>query len=173
MSAPEALTLVVLTATLLGVLWYAWEARKQAKASRKMAREMQEARYSGAKPFVDFRPRDFSACDWLRMGVGGRPPSNVDCRLRNVGTGPALNVTFRVSLSNGQEGTRQIGVLGAGEEMPQPDNILLELQEGGEAVARVNYDDVFGRCWESRLRIPIHEEFVEPWRVEIGEGPGK
>jgi hypothetical protein len=79
---------VVLTLTLGAVLWYAWEARKQAKASARMAAEIRRQRLSVSQPVVVSKPlavkRETSQ-------------NNVLLKLTNVGNGPAIRVRRRIS----------------------------------------------------------------------------
>ncbi len=56
MSTGDWIQTGVLAATLLGVLWYAWEARKQAKGSVTMARYMNQARFDAARPVIEIDP---------------------------------------------------------------------------------------------------------------------
>jgi hypothetical protein len=88
---------VVLTLTLLAVCWYAWEARKQAKASVRMAEEMREQRLAEDRPHLLI-----GLTDWEPGGWEGRPsegetvqdshPSKVTLVVRNVGRGPAKDL---------------------------------------------------------------------------------
>ena len=148
---------VVLTLTLLAVLWYAWEARKQAKASVRMAEEMEQTRFATAKPIIELRPKDFDSTEGLNIALGGPPPTNLECRLRNVGVGPALNVVIPIRMNHDIEGTRREDVLQPDEESGWRDHVALDMKEG-EGVARVFYEDVFGNRWESRYRIFLSEE---------------
>jgi hypothetical protein len=88
---------VVLTLTLGAVLWYACEARKQAKAANAMADEMRQQRLGEQMPLV------LMDADRLNFSTGGRKPGPdrrvEDCypdmikvRLINVGSGPAIDI---------------------------------------------------------------------------------
>ncbi len=122
------------------------EARKEAEASRVMAREMEQARYAAAKPIIQLKVRQFAS----------DPRPNVDSQLRNVGVGPAMNIVFTVS--NGD--TTRIGVLGVGEETSGSHHVVLETV-GGQQLAVIKYEDVFGNPWESQLNVDL----ADPPRV--------
>ena len=74
---------VVLTLNLGAVLWYAWEARKQAKASAKMAQEMREQRLIGVQPVVVPSVQSVTGLDIAGTVV-------------NVGSGPSFDLSFRL-----------------------------------------------------------------------------
>jgi hypothetical protein len=90
--------------------------RMQAEASARMAKEMEQTRFATAKPIIELRPQDFDSTEGLRIALGGPPPTNLQCRLRNVGVGPALNVVIPIRMNHDLEGTRRADVLQPGED---------------------------------------------------------
>ncbi len=124
---------IVLAATLVAVIWYAWEARKQAKATGDIAS-------ATLRPVVTLWTNETS------VGVN-RYTLSYD----NIGSGPALNVKFerepeigtwsetpgRVSISTREDNT---GV------------IDLQLQEIPDSmVVRALYQDASGYWWKTEL----------------------
>ena len=132
---------VVLTLTLLAVCWYAWEARKQAKASARMAEEMRRQRLSVSQPVVVVRI--------LRVD---ELPSRHTVRLRatNAGNGPAIRVRRTVShpslrVSNGaKEHTQEWSVLLANEEQDMT-FVLSDPVEVAGGMLRVEWLDIHGQ----------------------------
>jgi hypothetical protein len=98
--------LIILGLTLGAVGWYAWEARKQAEAtrqavevSRTMTTEIREQRLAQDRPLL--------VMDLTNSTTGGmRPgreravedcyPDTIAFRVRNVGSGPAIDVDMTV-----------------------------------------------------------------------------
>ena len=99
---------IVLAVTMVGVWWYAWEARKQAKASLKMTQEMRHQRLISVQPIVV--P--------LALVVSDR---DIEAVVANVGNGPSFDLSFCLqSLETGKEVDEGSGaqVLRPGEQMP-------------------------------------------------------
>jgi hypothetical protein len=128
--------------------------RDQAKATDRMAREMEVARYAAAKPIIKLDVRRF----------GSTPRPNLDSMLRNVGVGPAMSVEFE---SAGGP-TTTIGVLGVGEETLTYYHVLVGIIDG-QQVARIRYQDVFGNHWESRYIGKIVGDRFETFDVRVTE----
>jgi hypothetical protein len=89
----------VLAATLLAVLWYGWQARRQAEASVKMAEEMREQRLSQDRPKLLAELGQLDALEWEvgEAGVDETPavaahPKSMTYCVQNFGEGPAKEV---------------------------------------------------------------------------------
>jgi hypothetical protein len=185
---PSAQVFVVLlsflvTLGLVGVTAvYAMAARRQADASAKMAEEMREQRRDAARPVIDIEvaPLTVEEEGPLAMPQGLAP--FIKCRLRNVGAGPALNVTFNVSDGSGKTPVpKGVGAVAAGayakewfikkriDEWP----LAVEVDPPGtsaDGVLRVRYEDVFGNARESLREVPVGDKlgpfgYVGPLRV--------
>lgn len=87
----------VLTFTLIGVLWYAREARRQAAASVRMAEEMREQRLGEDRPhlLIDLKETgpamaevDFEKKETILDSC----PLSLELKIQNVGRGPAKDV---------------------------------------------------------------------------------
>ena len=141
----------VLALTFLAVLWYAWEARRQAKASGEMAREMREQRLEGVRPVLSV------SCK-LYDGKVGKDPS-VEVRLRNVGPGVALQIECvfdhpRFAYSpiwlhflGPQEGTELYRLT----RQASGDRNDVDASVGTMAAMVVTYEDIYGRLFETRI----------------------
>ena len=163
MNSSEAIQIgvgIVLTFTLGAVLWYAWESRKQAKASMRMALEMERARCDAARPVMEVSTRRAMAGELL-VASTTRPPPVLNCELRNVGMGPALNVEVDIRDGNGNVVGRRLGVFGVGESIPQNLLAIRVLEQGVKGLLQVRYEDVFGNTWFSEYELSASEERVE------------
>jgi hypothetical protein len=130
---------VVLTLTLGAVLWYAWEARKQAKASARMAE-------------ATLRPVMVSWTGPERVGEawGGHVYT---VGYQNVGSGPAVNISFHLSPADGDwfdppkrvaMGVRQEeSFIRVGLALPIPDEVLVVAE----------YEDASHSRWRTTLRL--------------------
>jgi hypothetical protein len=93
--ATQIAVAVVLTLTLAAILWYASEARKQAKASVEMAREMREQRLVEERPYLLLDVAVATERTWaFPQGSTGDDinqmyPTAVWCRIHNTGPAPA------------------------------------------------------------------------------------
>ena len=118
MSTGEWVVAVVLILTLGAVLWYAWEARKQAKASVKMAEEMREQRLDADRPYLLIEVPELGAAEWeqLNGGSAAEPdgfaafPKRMLYRVYNAGRGPAKEIftTLLHSLVRFDESKRDV-----------------------------------------------------------------
>jgi len=143
MSTGEIVTSVILIATLVGVCWYAWEARKQAKATQALA----EATLT---PILEQWVRDYPLPD-----RGGE--TALEIKYRNVGNGPAVRIRWTLVDIEGRSMNapvhRRLG-MGTHEDEDQfeyRDDVSL-LRNGVRSV--VEYESVFGVLWRSRLSLP-------------------
>ena len=171
---------LVLTLTLAAVLWYAWEARKQAKASVRMATEMEQGRYDSLRPVIDVILREPPSKDWLNQAYSKAFPAEMECRLRNIGVGPALNIEFYVYHPDEPRVVRfKMGALAAGEsDGGRHHHLTLEgLQERPDArVLRVWYEDVFGRALQSWREASLDEDgglVIGPLRILVSGDTAK
>ena len=142
---------VVLALTLGAVLWYACEARKQAKASNAIAR-------SAFRPVLVIS--DYAV---KSLELGGTKYARFLFQIRNDGPGPALNVRVFLRSQGGQEldlategpiVSAEFGFLSARQERTyeyreKPDNWF---PEGKRADLVIRYHDVAKVEWESLYR---------------------
>ena len=160
---------VVLTLTLGAVLWYAWEARKQAKASARMAEEMRQQRLIGLQPIVV--PSALSVTT-----------SCIAATLANVGSGPSFDLSFYLrSLDRGKEVDQGGGVqvLKPGEDVRvefRPQGVFDEKWEPdtgqsilvfppGQYTLVASYDDLYGNHLSAVRPLELRE-----WHTERGAG---
>ena len=171
---------IVLTATLGAVLWYACETRKQAKASADMAKEMREQRLAEDEPwlilditdqkFADYHEWDEHA-NMLRHKVTGEeivPWPLPDCtiRLHNDGRRAAINIQVCYleaanyslhgacrSLIHGRTCTAEVLGFPApyGGRPEWQEQLLQRLNVGRPGCIIARYEDVHGRSWVSYL----------------------
>jgi hypothetical protein len=114
---------VVLALTLLAVCWYAWEARKQAKASTMMAGEMREQRLDADRPYVLIEVLGLKHLEWqeVKLGEDAEPdplaayPKAVGCRIYNAGRAPAKEIAVTLLQSRVAFETQKKDVLEPGE----------------------------------------------------------
>jgi len=165
---------VVLTGTLLAVLYYACQAKRQADANARMAREMEQARHDAARPVIniDFEPYERDSDAGLKQALGKAFPAAIQCQLRNIGVGPALNVRFQVDDGQGGSYLLQIGALEAGEadKVQQHLTVVGSTVEQERKLLQVFYEDVFGNTVESRRDLSLSEDgglVVGPLRILV------
>ncbi len=160
MSTSEVLTLIVLAATLIGVLWYASEARKQAKASLQMAAEMKRSRQDSVRPVLNIAGELPSSLRDTILELQKKVPAFAQVVLKNIGVGPALHIQFTFYRDDGEPSPLlTIGAIEAGMDYfgagqlgdPRLSPLRLPVtttEDGGHQVA-VTYKDVYGIRWES------------------------
>jgi hypothetical protein len=149
---------VVLTLTLLAVLWYAWEARKQAKASARIAEET-------------LRPVMVVWTEPRVVGAGWLQHVYAVC-YQNVGSGPAVNISFRLSPIEGHwfDPPKRVG-MGVREEksflqvefaLPIPDELFVVAE----------YESASHSHWRTTLRLEKQEGILKnrESKVEPVEG---
>jgi len=130
---------VVLTLTLGAVLWYAWEARQQAKASARIAE-------AALRPVIvlwalSAPPRPLGA----EVGYA--------LRYKNIGNGPAINIRFCVGFGDGlwsEQGARVS--MGIGEEV-SPIEVKVPLPIPERLFVLAEYDDASHSRWKTILRL--------------------
>lgn len=149
---------VVLTFTLAAVFWYAWEARKQAKATERMAEEMLETRHGDVLPVIDFIPEAGRGVDRIAEALRiqeGILPETLHGRLENIGFGPALDLKFQMNLHGMEPNWKHIPRVEVGQ--PAQDGLARKqewhifLESVDDFVKRlwVEYHNVYGRPYQS------------------------
>ena len=163
--ATQIAVAVVLTLTLLAVVYYAKQANRQAEgslrqaeASLKMAEEMREARHGGVLPVVDFVLEPLDGSEQLKRVFqikAGHLPETQWGALRNIGLGPALDIRFPTKLGDMGPSWPVVGHLGIGEvaktELSGLERWPFCLEPISDSVKRlhVEYRDAYGRVYES------------------------
>ena len=141
MSAGDSIQLaiaVVLRLTLLGVLWYAWEARKQAKATWHIAN-------ASLRPLIE---------QWIERTAQTDPTLTV--HYRNFGNGPAVNIRWTMEPS-GQVRER----VGMGTQ-DVPGVVTFDLDGTTPPTTVVaEYLDGHGNRWESNLELIVRAGMIE------------
>lgn len=127
-------TLVVLTITLIGVFWYAWQTRRQADATIRIGQETNEqARATQRLARAALQP---VLVQWLDV------KRQMPCYW-NIGTGPALNI--RWSLGDQSDRRPAMGIRDDKGDLAAFD--LTKLTSPALLVAE--YNDVEGTRWRS------------------------
>ncbi|NIN68152.1 MAG: hypothetical protein GTO63_26280 [Anaerolineae bacterium] len=149
---------VVLTLTLGAVLCYAWEARKQAKASERIADEMLETRHGTILPVIDFVTEEGSGAEAivevLRIQEGILP-EELPARLQNIGFGPALDIRFQVKLHDMEPVWKHIPRVRVEEYVKdeltslEQWHVFLEPTGGSAKRLTVEFHNVYGRAYRS------------------------
>ena len=177
--ATQIAVAVVLTLTLAGVLWYASEARKQAKASVKMAREMREQRLSQGEPNVFIKLEATSPGSLVYIAADTPKevlqsfPEEVDFTLTNYGPGVALELDAIVHFKEGTSFRyerdvlmpQEVGHCTLGRDLivpgPGSQEVLNALgldAVSADVLVSVQYDDVYGRTRVSYMCINLGSE---------------
>jgi hypothetical protein len=155
MSVGEWVVAVVLILTLGAVLWYAWEARKQAKASVRMAEEMREQRLLTTRPILLLSPiaqeaGTGTAEEGLRLALPGPLPDTTPVRIINIGPGMAVEIRVPCKLAAESPHEAIIDYLSCGSEKVVPVFYLAAEQgDSSQRILRITYQDVFGNRYES------------------------
>ena len=162
---------LILTLTLGAVLWYACEARKQAKASAKMAREMRLSRQDESRPVLDVHkiPQDaFGTGPEAMQEATGQllTEDYVWCTLKNIGKGPALNIKAQIKQDFGAV-EEVLGTLGIGDEVKRRPLMIIKAHD--QYLLEVKYQDVYGRWFSSRRRVMFDESGPHLDTLETGE----
>lgn len=129
----------VLTATLVAVLWYAWETRKQAKASVQMADAMREQTLAADRPFLLVEVPRLEATEFLESPSDSQPepdphagyPKGLVYRVFNAGRGPAKEIGTSIRHPSARYKGNSKDVLRPGDTW----DVGIELQ--GEAAALI------------------------------------
>ena len=131
---------VVLTLTLLAVCWYAWEARKQAKASARVAE-------AALRPVMTLWAEDHAP-----ESLAGAEVSYT-MGYKNIGNGPALNIRFSLGFVDGrwleQDARVSMGV--SDKESPLRVKVPLPIPE--RLFVATEYDDASHSRWKTILRL--------------------
>ncbi len=158
----------VLTLTLGAVLWYAWEARKQAKASTDMAQEMREQRLSADSPYLLIESLGLDSVKFEGPDVNERGqidihlayPARLSYRIINAGRGPAKEISTSV---------RHPGVLykGVYKDLLRPgesSTVLIETQDPMAAAIASSFDETPPKGLTSFLRaVGLNESVDTPY----------
>lgn len=147
---------VALMLTLVLVTWhYARSAREQAEANKKMAEEMMEQRYDAIIPVIDIQVLERSVDELLEQAYGakGRLPKKMRCTYRNVGLGPATNISCLIGDLEGDSLREDFGTLAVGEKSEEI-GLFLTQKDGRNALV-VNYSDIYGRLLESSRDVSV------------------
>jgi len=145
---------------------YAVSAFRQAHASIKMAEEMREQRYDGARPVVDIqRKEELDTRIREALAAESRETSyGLHCVLRNIGLGPALDVCSFIQTPGGERKRWEFGTLPTeGETERERLSLLQSNNNQWELVAY--YRDVYGRAFKSSREVNIDELDNTKWNV--------
>lgn len=145
----------VLTLTLGAILWYAWEARKQAKASAAMAVEMAEQRLAAYQPLVVVQ---------LPQKALEYYPARVAFTVKNVGSGPAIDVADELVGGPWAVSCHHLMLL-AGESIsheidhpPKNPSGPGQTEWDGSAEFRASYSDIYGRRFTCVIPLKATED---------------
>jgi hypothetical protein len=146
---------VVLALTLVAVVWYGWQARKQAEASARMAEEMREQRLLTTRPILLLSPvaqeaGTGTAEEGLRLALPGPLPDTTPVRIINIGPGMAVEIRVPCKLAAESPHEAMIDYLSCGSEKVVPVFYLAAEQgDSSQRILRITYQDVFGNRYES------------------------
>ena len=164
----------VLAVTLMVVAYYACQAKRQADASARMAREMEQGRHDAARPVVNIgsEPYERNSEALLKQALGKAFPAAIQCQLRNIGVGPALNIRFQVDDGQGGSHLLQIGALETGEadQFHRHLTVVDSTVEQERKLLQVFYEDVFGNTVESHRELSLSEDgglVIGPLRILV------
>jgi|GEM_PF-6046208 len=152
MSTGEWVVAVVLILTLGAVLWYAWEARKQAAASARVAE-------AALRPVMLLWTE-------LNPAVCQHDIQAYKVYYRNIGSGPAINISFHLEPPDGDwlEPSERVG-MGIHEETGVTEIVLAPVPDRLSVVA-VYEDPSHGR-WKTTLTLDKDS------RGRLGNGESK
>jgi hypothetical protein len=128
---------LVLSLTLLAVVWYAWEARKQAKASFQLVD-------TGMRPILE---------QW----IGSTPLNDPVLVLRygNIGNGPAVDIEWQLVPSGL---SRRRVAMGTNADQGE---VSFELAALTPTAVVSTYRDANGKPWTSRLDLILRNGILE------------
>lgn len=160
---------IVLFVTLLAIFWYAWE-------TRKMVKEIREQRYDSVRPVIDikwvgeepapFEQPDIHAEERRNVGLAdekGNLPSRLNCALKNVGLGPAIDVYSSVLGIDSQQQRNDFGTIAQGQTTEYMRVFIEQKESHGTLV--VFYQDVHDRLFESSREVSPN---TQNKRLDIG-----
>jgi len=157
--------------------YYAWKARdaakqaeRQAEASVRMAKEMRRSREDGSRPVLEIQQieqAEFGTGDkaMLEAVAQRRREDHVWCKAKNIGKGPALNITAQVRWNDGA--TQEVlGTLAVGDEAERKPFAVIEDKE---SFIEVRYQDVYRRRFFSRRPVTFDRSGPHLGSLETGE----
>jgi hypothetical protein len=139
--------------------------KEQAEASIRMADEMREQRYNSAMPIIDIQ-EDKNQRSLLHRGASaslGHLPQYIQCRLINIGLGPAIDLCSFIYSSN-KRWKYSFGTLSNGAETDS-ENLFLE-KEGDHTYLVAYYRDIYDRNFKSIRKVTLDEKLNN---IEIGQ----
>jgi hypothetical protein len=139
----------VLTLTLLVLLWYAWQTRRQANATEALALEARRQAESTERiAESSFRP---ILAHWIER----TPANNADVTFRywNIGLGPALNIEWNF------QGRCHGRVSMAPRD--RKDEVHFDLDRLKPFVLVATYNDLHNKRWESGLELELHNDMLD------------
>lgn len=174
----QMLIFSTLLLTMAVVYWYAHQTQRQAVAAEKqldltlrLAEEATSARYDESRPVLDIQRGSLSdfgtGMQALEEAIGESFDENhAWLVLKNVGRGPALNISARVGEKVFE--LRSLGSLETGETLGRHS---FEVVNG---IVEVAYEDIFGRkLFSSRgVNFDAHGPHVGPLMVGIAAEAG-
>ncbi len=133
---------------------------QQAEASVKMAKEMENQRYSTVRPVIDIEVKPLSNMELTKQAYTKagelQLPKTLLCKLRNIGLGPAIDTYSFILLDNDNPVRQKHGVLKVQDELPKVSLCLEQRDEDWFLV--VYYRDIYGRSFESTREIIISQK---------------
>lgn len=122
-------TLIVLSVTLVAVLWYVWETRSLARATKRMGE-------ASLRPVLTV---------WMPPPLRSLSTNMLRFEYRNIGNGPALNIQW--TLGNDRDDRLSMGT----DEV----NGIVELRVAHPPALTLSaaYDDAHGKRWYTSLEI--------------------
>ena len=172
--AISVVALVVVTAV------YAMAAKRQADANVRMVEEMREQRRDAARPImsISLGPYEGDLEARAKQELGKVFPAAIQCQLRNIGVGPALNVRLQVDDGQGGSVLLEIGALEGREADPVHRHLTVadSMVEQERKLLQVFYEDVFGNTVESRRELSLSEDgglVIGPLRILVNGDTAK
>lgn len=151
---------ILLMYTLVLITWkYTQATYEQAEASKKMVDEMPEQGHAAVRPLIDIIEGESSAREQIRRAVyatAGKLPSGITYLLKNIGLGPAIDVYSSIEDLDGGAVQYCFGTIATSEKTGEM-RLFLD-QRGDRGVLVVNYQDVYGRRWESSREVSVDKE---------------
>jgi hypothetical protein len=134
----------------------------QAEATFRLAREAKAARFGGVRPVIEIERRGSSST--MGQALRDQLPTSLPYRLRNIGVGPALNLTHQVDAGDDIRRFER-GAVKAGESLPELGRlpITFPTTDPSFGVAVVQYEDVYENHYESRLELSFELDRDGGW----------
>lgn len=145
-------------------------AHEQAEATVRMAQETRRSREDGSRPVLDIQQ-----IEQAEFGTGDEAMAqamrqlqrddHVWCKLKNIGKGPALNITAQVARHDGA--TQEVlGTLGVGDGAARKPFAVIKDKD---SFIEVRYQDVYGRQFFSRRPATFDQAGPHLSPLETGE----